>query len=175
MKKVLLVFVSFLMIGLVYNLTGSSVCYAQNKTMNTTKKGEKSLTFYAKLSGKNVVAPVKTNASGYAKFTFDKKGDKLHYVVHLKNIDSVTMTHIHHAPKGKNGPIAVWLFKGKAKSVKNGILSQGDITNKVINLDSLKTWMENGDTYVLVHTLKHPEGEIRGQIHESSGTWNKAK
>ncbi len=169
MKNVLVMFVSIFVIGLLLNLSNSSVAFAQNKKMSTMKPAMKALTFTAKLSGKNVVPPVKTNARGIAKFTFSKNGDMVHYVVRLKDIDSVTMAHIHHAAKGKNGSIAVWLFKGKAESIKNGILSKGDITSKDVNLDSLKTWMENGDTYVLIHTTKHPDGEIRGQIHKTSG------
>ncbi len=41
---------------------------------------------------------------------------------------------------------------------------QGVITDKVVNLDSLRTWMDEGDAYVLVHTKAHPGGELRGII-----------
>jgi CHRD domain len=167
MKKVFVFLTTFLGVGLMLNFSNSSSIYAQTKTMKSTHKTSTQLTFTAQLSGKNVVPPVKTDATGSAKFTFDKNMKSMHYVVHLEHADSVVMTHIHHAPKGKNGPIAVWLFKFDTKpiTIKNGMLSQGDITNKDINLDSLRTWMKNGDTYVLVHTIKHPQGEIRGQIH----------
>lgn len=167
MKKVFVFLTAILGVGLMLNFSNSTLSYAQTKTMKPMHKMVNHLIFVAELSGKNVVPPVKSDAAGMAKFTFDKNMKSMHYVVHLQNADSVVMTHIHHASKGKNGPIAVWLFKydNKPVSIKNGVLSQGDITNKDINLDSLRTWMEHGDTYVLVHTVKHPQGEIRGQIH----------
>jgi hypothetical protein len=172
MKKVFVFLAAILGVSLILNFSNSTLSYAQTKTMKPMHKTSTPLTFTAQLSGKNVVPPLKSKAAGSAKFTFDKNMKSMHYVVHLQNADSVVMTHIHHAAKGKNGPIAVWLFKFKTApvNIKNGVLSQGDITNKDINLDSLRTWMEHGDTYVLVHTVKHPQGEIRGQIHSSSGS-----
>jgi CHRD domain len=169
MKHTINAAIMILAVGFLFNPVTSTLIYSQNKSMKPMQKSGKSLTFSAELSGKNVVPPVKTNATGSAEFTFGKTGDIMHYIVHLKNIDSVSMAHIHHASKGKNGPIAVWLFKGKVVNIKDGILSQGNITSKDVNLDSLKTWMVNGDTYVLIHTVKNPEGEIRGQIHKSNG------
>ena len=164
----LFIFIFFLSAG----VNGS--VYAQKKdVMNKKSKKESSKTmkkkqfFYAKLSGKNVVPPVKTDATGNAEFTFSKDGKSLHYVVYLKHIDMVTMAHIHHAPKGKNGPIAAWLYKGKPMSVVKGILSEGNLTNKDANLDSLRTWMMNGNAFVMVHTKDNPAGEIRGQIYYS--------
>ncbi len=151
--------------------------YAQKKDMMNNKSGKQESKmmksqpyFYADLSGKNVVPPVKTEATGKAKFTFSKDGKSIHYIVFLKHTNMVTMAHIHHASKGKNGPIAVWLYKGKPMSVVNAVLSKGEITNKDVNLDSLRTWMMNGGAYVLVHTKDHPNGEIRGQIYYSGKT-----
>ena len=53
----------------------------------------------------------------------------------------------------------------------NGILAQGKIENPDANngcgwadLAVVVTAMESGDTYVNVHTLQNPGGEIRGQI-----------
>jgi hypothetical protein len=171
MKKVFVFLTVVLGISLILSFSNSSLSYSQTKSMKSAHKSMP-LTFTAQLSGKNVVPSVMTKATGSAKFTFNKDMKSMHYVVHLQNADSVVMTHIHHAPKGKDGPIAVWLFKYDTKpvSIKNGVLSSGDITNKDINLDSLRIWMMHGDTYVLVHTVKHPQGEIRGQIHSSSGS-----
>lgn len=121
-------------------------------------------TFMAKINGDQVVPPVNTKASGHAVFWFSKDGKKLYYKLFVSNIDSVSMAHIHHAAPGKNGPIAVWLYKGKITGEVNGLLAKGTITNKDIDLKKLKKWMENGDTYVMVHTVKHPNGEIRGLI-----------
>lgn len=156
------VFIMFILASFVMlSLTNMSAAYAQNMQ-------KKHSVFYAQLSGKNMVPPVKTMASGHAKFTFSKDGKSMHYVVYLVNTDSVIMTHIHHAPKGKNGPIAVWLYKGKPVNVSKGVLTEGNITNKDINLNKLRMWMEAGDTFVMVHTKAHTAGEIRGQIYPYS-------
>ncbi len=140
----------------------------QAQSMHPTKKIKKmtasSGKFEATLSGKNVVPPVKTKATGEATFNFSKDGKSLFYKLTVHNVDNVIMAHIHHAAPGKDGPIAVWLYKGKPSGVVNGVLSKGVITDKIINLDSLKTWIKNGDAYVLVHTKAYPNGEIRGTI-----------
>ncbi len=120
--------------------------------------------YEATLSGKNVVPPVKTKATGKATFMFSKSGKILYYTLTAHNIKNVIMAHIHHAAPGKDGPIAVWLYKGKPTGMVNGVLSKGRITNKEVNLDSLRTWINNGDTYVLIHTKAYPNGEIRGTI-----------
>ncbi len=171
MKKIIGYVLSIFMLLLFAHFTIKGTYTANNtvnsKTQKVQNKNKKSTQgyFYAKLSGENVVPPVKTKASGEAMFEFSKDGKKITYSVKLKNINAVTMAHIHHAAKGKNGSIAVWLYKGKPMSIVNGFLSHGTITDKDVNLDSLKTWMKNGDAYVLVHTKDHPNGEIRGQIH----------
>ena len=174
MKKIavqmsmLFAFLFFLIAGV------NSAAYAQKKDMMNKDSGKKTSKmmkekpyFYAELSGKNVVPPVKSNATGNAKFTFSKDGKTLHYVVFCNRINMVTMAHIHHAPKGKNGPVAVWLYKGKPMSIVKGVLVKGDLTNKDVDLDSLRTWMMNGDAFVMVHTKDNPAGEIRGQIYYS--------
>ncbi len=135
---------------------------AKEYTSKTVKKNKNNYT--AMLSGKNVVPPVKTQAYGKATFNFSKNGKKVYYKLWVYKIKGVIMAHIHHAPMGKDGPIAVWLFKSKGTGMINGLLSKGVITNKDVNLDSLRTWIEKGDAYVLVHTKAHPAGEIRGII-----------
>ena len=137
---------------------------AQNNHQMMKKDQFKANKYEATLSGKNVVPPVKTVASGKATFNFSKDGKTLYYKLTVHNINNVIMAHIHHAPKGKDGPIAVWLYKGKPKGMVNGVLSKGMLTNKIINFDSLRTWIKNGDAYVLIHTKSHPNGEIRGII-----------
>jgi len=128
-----------------------------------SSKTEKNV-FKAVLSGGFKTPAVKTKAMGHADFIFSKDGKKLFYKLYVFNIDSVSMAHIHHGPMGKEGPIAVWLYKGKITGKFNGLLSKGTITNKDVNLDSLRTWIKTGDAYVLVHTQKNPNGEIGGLI-----------
>lgn len=159
MKKQFL-FLSFILILVIF----SSTMFAAGKITAQAKIKSKQERFKATLTGKENVPPVNTKAYGEAIFIFSKDGKKFFYKLFTYNIDGVTMAHIHHAPAGKEGPIAVWLYKGKPSGKVNGLLAKGTLTNKDVNLDSLKTWIENGDAYVLVHTKKYPNGEIRGII-----------
>lgn len=133
---------------------------------NLSAKGKKEKNNYkAELASKELSSYGKTKARGHAELMFSKDGKKLFYKLYVYGIDSVSMAHIHHGPFGKEGPIAAWLYKGKITGKFNGLLSKGTITEKDVNLDSLHKWMNEGDTYVLVHTQKFPNGEIGGKIH----------
>jgi hypothetical protein len=168
MKLIFLVGISLAITALFTNFTikSNSVYNFQSHPKDHSAKMMKAEKndFNAKLSGKEVVPPVKTKAYGSATFKFSKDGKSMQYKLIVHNIDKVIMAHIHHAPAGKDGPIAVWLYKGKVTGKVNGVLSKGTITNKDVNLANLKKWIESGDAYVLVHTKAYPNGEIRGII-----------
>ena len=90
---------------------------AGGMTIITTKYvfaqgGEKKFT--AKLSGKNEVPPKVTKATGTAEFTLSSDGKTMTYKVDVKDIDKVTMVHIHQGKAGENGPVVVTLFKDNA-------------------------------------------------------------
>lgn len=171
MKKVLALLISIFVIALFADFTYAPAVIPANSNIvkgHVSKKVKNDTRYFkAMLNGKQVVPPVKTKAHGEATFDFSKNGKKVYYKVYVYKIDSVIMVHIHHAPAGKNGPIAVWLFKSKGTKMVNGFLTKGVITNKDVNLDSLRTWMDNGDAFVMVHTKAHPAGEIRGIIKQS--------
>jgi hypothetical protein len=128
--------------------------------------------FGARLSGSEAVPAVKTSASGKAEFTLNKDGKGLTYKLTVKNIENVMAAHIHLGKKGKEGPPVAGLFAGPKKEGKfSGILAEGVITDKDLigslmgkSLDELVKLITSGDTYVNVHTVGHPAGEIRGQI-----------
>lgn len=72
--------------------------------------------------------------------------------------------------EGVNGPVVAFLFGPVSGGVDaDGVLAQGALTN-VTNpacgetLSDLVQSMRDGNTYVNVHTLTNPPGEIRGQI-----------
>jgi hypothetical protein len=128
--------------------------------------------FNVQLAGSEEVPPVDTKATGSAEFKAPHF-DNMYYSVNVSNIDKVTAAHIHSGKTGENGPIVVTLFKTESPSseVMNGILTSGNITNADLEgpmagktLIDLNKAMELGETYVNVHTEKHPNGEIRGQI-----------
>jgi len=135
--------------------------------------------FAATLSGTNEVPEaVQTDAGGEAFFKVSNDSTEIYYTVNLTNTDSVRMAHIHYGSSSDNGPIAVWLYPGPKTQqpslepgAVNGTLKKGVITDSDLSgpfsgksvLDLVHA-MENDSAYVQVHTVKHPEGEIRGQI-----------
>ena len=123
--------------------------------------------YHAKLSGQNEVPPVTSNATGTAKFAPLTKS--VQYLLNATNISGVTGAHIHLAKSGQNGPIVVTLIKGAVatnkvgqKGVITASMLEGPLKGKTIT--DLLTAMKKGDTYVNIHTIKHPNGEIRGDI-----------
>jgi hypothetical protein len=127
--------------------------------------------FRTHLSGDEEVPPVETDAQGQAKFQVNETNDELHFKLIVANIDDVVAAHIHCASAGTNGPVGVTLFAGGPTS-DPGTLAEGTITEPDGgngcgwgSLADVVEAMEAGNTYVNVHTVAHPPGEIRGQIH----------
>ena len=76
---------------------------------------------------------------------------------------------------GENGDIVVTLCKSETcigNGAMNGALSVGGTFNATNleepmagkQIEDLANNMTNGGTYINIHTLQHPNGEIRGQI-----------
>ena len=115
-------------------------------------------------------------AQGQVIFRLSKDGSRLHFEMMVASLEDVTMAHIHLAPAGENGPPVVWLYPSRPPMLMiggetNGLLSQGTITENDLvgpltggTLEDLLAEMLMGRTYVNVHTIEHPAGEIRGQI-----------
>ena len=131
----------------------------------------------AQLKGTHEVPPVETAGSGRAVFDVRDAGNNgvVAYRLFLRNIDEVTAAHIHVGCPGENGPIIVTLFSGGPTGTVNGVLVRGLITRDDLEgplegrgIRSLIRAMNSGCTYVNVHTLDHPGGEIRGQIQQVS-------
>jgi hypothetical protein len=122
--------------------------------------------FVATLSGQEEVPPTNSQATGMAEFTVT--GENAEYSVNASNIQDVTAGHIHSGKQGENGPIVVTLFKNDSPT--NEVSETGSITADKLEgpmagkqLTDLVTAMNNGDTYVNIHTEQNPNGEIRGQ------------
>jgi len=135
-------------------------------------KSANAVEFKAELTGSAVVPPVKITAQGEATFELFKGERRMTYRLTVSDIENVTAAHIHMGEKGKNGPSVVVLFNGPQKAGKfSGKLSEGMITVDDLSgplkgkpLRALVQMIDAGDAYVNVHTEKHPDGEIRGQI-----------
>jgi hypothetical protein len=132
--------------------------------------------FNAKLSGQQEVPPVQTTtASGMA--WFKPMQDKVWFKLNVTDMQGVTQAHIHTGKQGENGPVVVTLYKSATPQPINGKLAYGNITTNLLEgpmkgkqISDLVTAMSNGGTYVNVHTEKHPNGEIRGQIMMANST-----
>jgi hypothetical protein len=123
--------------------------------------------FTATLSGQEEVPPTNSQATGMADFTM--MGDSVEYTVNASGMQGVTAGHIHSGKQGENGPVVVTLFKNDTPT--NEVSETGSITPDKLEgpmagkqLTDLASAMNNGDTYVNVHTEQNPNGEIRGQI-----------
>lgn len=149
-------------------------------------------TFRARLRGRNEVPPVITIATGNAAFrevfgrrrdddddNMDRNGRNrrrrvraLQFRLELNNIRRVTQAHIHLGRPGQNGPIVAFLFGPLRQGVSftrgviRGTLRSSDLVGPLRGLDIrwLVREIERGNAYVNVHTVRHPDGEIRGQI-----------
>jgi protocatechuate 3,4-dioxygenase beta subunit len=132
-------------------------------------------TFATKLSGKNEIPPIKTQATGTAKFSVNSN-NTLSYEIIANNINAVIGARIGQ----KNGSLLAEVFNpyaihngksGIPTGQINGVLSSGIITSDDLSgpvagkmISDLVNLMKEGKTVVDVRTLEHQKGEIRGLI-----------
>jgi len=133
-------------------------------------------TFRTHLTGSEEVPAVDTNAQGQAVFKLSADGQTLSYKLIVANITDVTQAHIHLGPAGSLSPVVAFLYPDGPPPVlipgtTQGVLAEGEITSADLigpltgmTLDDLLAAMRAGNTYVNVHTVANPVGEIRGQI-----------
>ena len=107
------------------------------------------------LSGAEQNPPVTTSASGSGTITV--KDDKSVSGSIKTTGVAGTAAHIHMAPKGKNGPVAVGLTKGSDGSTWS-VPAGARLTDA--QYDAYKA----GNLYVNVHSAANKGGEIRGQL-----------
>lgn len=128
--------------------------------------------YKAEVSGAAVVPPVTTTAKGEATFEPTMGGKELRYKLTVDGIENVTVAHIHVGKKGKSGPPVAGLFAGpKKEGMFTGTLAEGTITDANLvgplagkTVKDLIKGIRKGEFYVNVHSVKYPDGEIRGQI-----------
>lgn len=117
--------------------------------------------------------PVESRAQAQATFKLSKDGQSLGYKLNVAQLEDVLFAHIHLAPAGTNGPVVAFLAGPFTPPLDraNGRLAAGEITAADLlgplaghPLADLIDAMENGDTYINVHTVEYPDGEVRGQI-----------
>jgi hypothetical protein len=136
--------------------------------------GAKNLRTHA--SGSEEVPANDSKAQGQATFTISEDGTELAYKLVVANSDDVTQSHIHMAAPGANGGIVAWLYpsapplqliEGRSQGVlASGVITDDDVVGALAGtgVAGLIAAIRAGNTYVNVHTLAFPPGEIRGQI-----------
>lgn len=139
---------------------------------------EDSNTYTATLTG-GAERPTAVTTPATGSFTLTDNGASMAFVLTVSNLTGpVVGAHIHAIPRSgvqpadTTGGVAVNL--NPVGGITNGVLAQGTVTaasiqalpgsTTPISIDSLRTLMNAGRTYVNVHTQANPAGHIRGTI-----------
>jgi hypothetical protein len=143
------------------------------------------ITFVANLTGANEVPPVASPGTGLATVVLDSTAQTLQVNVTFSGLTSNdTAAHIHCcAPLGTNAGVATTVpaFPGFPLGVTSGTYSSVvfDLTQPTIYNPAFVTLeggtiplaeaaliagIQNGQTYLNIHTMINPGGEIRGQL-----------
>jgi hypothetical protein len=137
---------------------------------------QKQTDFVATLSGKNVVPPVNTPATGTAKFHLNPNGT-LSYEVDVNNIKDVVgvpvklktgaevaqLLNVYGTVGGKSFTQSLGPVSGKLSS---GVINANDIYGPLIgkNVTDLLSFFTNKSANVIVRTTENQPGEIEGQV-----------
>ncbi|MFQ5929735.1 MAG: CHRD domain-containing protein [Acidobacteriota bacterium] len=124
--------------------------------------------FVAHLSGRQV----RSNAQGQAIFELSEEGTRLDYKLIVANLKNIVKAQIELVESDENKSVVAVLYAGpKINGRFSGVLAEGTITKADLDgplkeqpLKVLIGEMINRQTYVNVHTTRHLNGEIRGQI-----------
>ena len=143
------------------------------------------VTFVANLTGANEVPPVPSPGTGFAAVVLDPTAQTLQVNATFSGLTSNTnAAHIHCcAPLGTNAGVATTVpaFPGFPLGVTSGTFSSAvfDLTQATIYNPAFVTLqggtiplaeaaliagIQNGTTYLNIHTVNFPGGEIRGQL-----------
>lgn len=130
--------------------------------------------------------PLALSTTGNGKFTakIDVRGQQIDYELSYNDLEgTVTQSHIHFGKSSQTGGIAVFLCTNlgngpagtqacpAAPATITGTITPADVigpTGQGISageFSELLDAIQNGVTYVNVHSSKYPGGEIRSQLH----------
>lgn len=130
------------------------------------------LELVATLVGNEENPPVLSGAFGSAEVTVDLAARTITYRVDVFNLPSgVTVSHIHVGSKGVNGP-TIFNFTPPVSASNDfgysGTLSESNLNLRrdqgIGSMDDAIQAMTGRQTYVNVHSVVFPGGEIRGQL-----------
>lgn len=143
----------------------------------------------ADLSGDEEVPVVSTPGKGQLRLLVYPDGDTIGYELSYSNLQSpVTQAHIHLGQALTNGAISVFLCSnlanppagtpacpGLTTGTVSGLISAASVIGPDAqgiapgDIDRLVEALRERLTYVNVHTMRSPAGEIRGQIGRGRG------
>jgi hypothetical protein len=122
---------------------------------------------------------VNTETVGKVEIRFNADKTKAEFELEVRKGVRVTQAHKHFAAKGVNGLVVVFLagLHNRGWDVDGSWVENGTVTDENVmppsspacphvinNLRDLVQAMRMGDTYVNVHTVANPAGEVRGQL-----------
>jgi len=134
--------------------------------------------FSAPLTGMEEVPPVTTNSTGISIFELINN-NTINYKLNVTNMDNIKAAHIHLGNFSQNGDVVATLFNSSKTPTDmiNGTLVEGKITTanlqgplKEKTISDLVQLMNTTQTYVNIHTVEYPNGEIRGQLTTVNAT-----
>ena len=138
--------------------------------------GDSDQVFRASLNGYLEVPSISTTSRG--SFFAEIKGNTIRYRLNFRDLGTDSLfSHIHFARPDVNGSIAAFLCGGGDKpacpvrgGTVTGVIDAADVIGPAERgiaageFAELVRAMRNGATYVNVHSVTYPGGEIRGNI-----------
>jgi len=117
-------------------------------------------TLEASMSGsKEVPRTGDSDGRGSATIKTSRKRGRVCYEIHLSKVGSVVAGHIHRGGRTAAGPVVVALFAESARQPKGCVTGVSKSLISEIN-------RHPGRFYVNVHNQAHPDGAVRGQLHD---------
>lgn len=110
-------------------------------------------------AGQTVPPIALPDAFGFGNVTYDEGSGELTWTINYEALSGpLTVAHIHSGTAGNTGPVLVDLLG--AGSTDNGSVITG---SAMIDQNDAAS-IQSGQTYVNLHTMDNPGGEIRGQV-----------
>lgn len=123
--------------------------------------------FQALLNGMQEVPANNSQGQGVASMSFDDVTNKFNVAVFVQGLQLANLTdmHIHRAPVGVAGPVIVPIGVSGFTQTQSGLSFMATNLDWVPGTGNINTTalIANG-TYLNLHTVQIPSGEIRGQL-----------
>ncbi|MCA9278726.1 MAG: CHRD domain-containing protein [Phycisphaeraceae bacterium] len=116
------------------------------------------------MSGAQEVPANNSPAFGAGQLLYDTTTMTFDLDVHVYGIDlgNVTASHLHSAPAGVSGPVAIGLTPMQGAWVNDGLGIRLVLDD--ISIGAFQADLFAGNLYINLHTAAFPGGEIRGQL-----------